>query len=112
METPRHQYAGLQTIGPADRILVRMNARNELTVFVSEHCFNCRESLVIAEEIKQKYPDVVVNVFNVDKGARPDVDIFAVPTYALNGKVVFLGNPTNEQLETLFGQKPTPASKS
>ena len=82
-----------------------MNRRNELTVFVSEHCFNCRESLVIAEEIKQKYPDVVVTVFNIDNGARPDADIFAVPTYALNGKVVFLGNPTDKEIESLLGRK-------
>lgn len=89
-----------------------MNVRNELTVFVSEHCFNCKESLAIVEDIKQKYADVVVNVFNVDNGERPEVDIFAVPTYALNGKVVFLGNPTSAQLETLFGGKPKAAAKS
>lgn len=82
-----------------------MSSRNELTVFVSDHCFNCKESLVIAEEIKKKYPHVDVKVFNVDNGERPDVDIFAVPTYALNGKVVFLGNPTGMQIETLLGRK-------
>jgi hypothetical protein len=88
-----------------------MNTRNELTVFVSGHCFNCKESLLIAEDIKQKYPHVHVSVFNVDNGVRPDVDIFAVPTYALNGKVVFLGNPTVEQLETLFGEKQKTAAR-
>src|SRR5919109_5081113 len=82
-----------------------MNRRNELTIFVSDHCFNCKESLVIAEDIRQKYPDVVLNVFNIDNGARPDVDIFAVPTYALNGKIVFLGNPTDDQIESLLGRK-------
>ena len=80
-----------------------------MTVFVSDHCFNCKESLVIAEEIKQNYPEVVVTVFNVDNGARPDVDIFAVPTYALNGKVAFLGNPTGKQIETLLGRKRGPS---
>jgi len=76
-----------------------------MTVFVSDHCFNCKDSLVIAEQIKQKYPHVFVNVFNIDNRARPDVDIFAVPTYALNGKVVFLGNPTDQQIDTLLGEK-------
>jgi hypothetical protein len=82
-----------------------MSRRDELTVFVSDHCFNCKESLAIAEEIKQNYPDVHVEVFNVDTGARPAVDIFAVPTYALNGKIVFLGNPTAKQIEDTFGRK-------
>lgn len=82
-----------------------MNRKNELTVFVSEHCFNCKESLVIAEEIQKKYPDVVVTLFNIDSGARPSVDIFGVPTYALNGEVVFLGNPTDDQIESLLGRK-------
>lgn len=88
-----------------------MNRRNELTVFVSDHCFNCKESLVIAEEIKQRYPDVAVKVFNVDN-ARPDVDIFAVPTYAFNGKVVFLGNPTDEEIDKLLGRKARSAVKA
>ncbi len=81
-----------------------MKSRNELTVFVSDHCFNCKESLLIAEEIKQKYPHVAVKVFNVDQ-AKPDVDIFAVPTYALNGEVVFLGNPTDQEIENLLARK-------
>lgn len=80
-----------------------MKAKDELIVFVSDHCFNCKESLLVAEEIKQQYPEVLVNVFNVDR-ARPAVDIFAVPTYALNGKVVFLGNPTDDQIAELLGR--------
>jgi hypothetical protein len=80
-----------------------MKARDELIVLVSEHCFNCKESLLVAEEIKQRYPDVLVNAFNVDH-ARPAVDVFAVPTYALNGKVVFLGNPTDDQTAELLGR--------
>ena len=46
-----------------------------------------------------------MNVFNMDEGLLPDVDIFAVPTYALNGKIVFLGNPTDEQIRHLFEPK-------
>ncbi len=83
-----------------------------MPVFVSGHCFNCKDSIAIAEEIRQKYPDVVVKVFNIDNGDRPDVDIFAVPTYALNGKVVFLGNPTHKQIETLFGQERSTTARS
>jgi hypothetical protein len=54
--------------------------RDALTVFVSDHCFNCKESLAIAEDIKQNYPGGHVEIFNVDTGVRPNVDIFAVPT--------------------------------
>ena len=81
-----------------------MKSKDELTVFVSDHCFNCKESLQVAEEIRQKYPDIIVNVFNVDH-ARPNVDIFAVPTYALNGRVVFLGNPTDDQIASVLDRR-------
>jgi hypothetical protein len=80
--------------------------------FVSDHCFNCKDSLVIAEQIKQNYPDVHVKIFNIDNGDRHDVDIFAVPTYAFNGKVVFLGNPTETQIEALLGRQRTASASS
>ena len=86
-----------------------MKSKDELTVFVSDHCFNCKESLQVAEEIKQKYPDIIVNVFNVDH-APPNLDIFAVPTYALNGRVVFLGNPTDDQIANVLDRKVGSAS--
>ena len=78
--------------------------KEELTVFVSDHCFSCTESLLIADQIKRDYPEIVVSVFNIDH-ARPQVDIFAVPTYSLNGEIVFLGNPTDEQIGQLFAKR-------
>jgi hypothetical protein len=75
----------------------------DLTVFVSEHCFNCKDSLLIAEQIRKQYPEVRVTVFNVDN-AKPHVDIFAVPTYTVDGKIAFLGNPTDEQIHSLLGE--------
>jgi Thioredoxin domain len=77
----------------------------DLTVFVSEHCFNCKESLLIAEQIRQQYSNVRVTVFNVDT-AKPHADIFAVPTYTLDGKIAFLGNPTDQQIHELLAPAP------
>jgi hypothetical protein len=52
----------------------------------------------------QKYPGPACEVFNVDR-VRPDVDIFALP-YALNGRLVSLGNPTADQIaDLLLGPK-------
>ena len=78
----------------------------DLTVFVSDHCFNCKESLSIADQIRKRHPHVRVTVFNVDH-AKPHVDIFAVPTYALDGAIVFLGNPTEQQIHDLLGERRT-----
>lgn len=87
-----------------------MKRRDELTIFISEHCFNCKESLQIAEEIKQKYPEIAVRILNIDN-AKPDAEIFAVPTYTLNGKIVFLGNPTDEEIDSLLDRKTSTASQ-
>jgi hypothetical protein len=76
----------------------------DLTVFVSGHCFNCTESLRIADQISKRYPQVRVTVVNVDD-ARPNADIFAVPTYTLDGKIAFLGNPTDQQIHDLLNAR-------
>jgi hypothetical protein len=78
----------------------------DLTVFVSEHCFNCKESLLIADQIRRQYPHVRVTVFNIDNH-KPHADIFAVPTYTVDDKIAFLGNPTDQQICELLGKAPT-----
>ena len=71
-------------------------------VYVSDHCPTCPEALLIAERLKQLYPSVDVTVSNVDQ-ERPHPEVFAVPTYMLGDRIAFLGNPTDEQIEELFG---------
>ncbi len=75
--------------------------RRELVVFVSEHCPCSKDAIQISQRIQNQYPDVKVKVVNVDV-ERPDPAVFAVPTYMLDGRIVSLGNPTDEQIADLL----------
>jgi hypothetical protein len=63
-----------------------------LKVFVEEDCWSCSESRRIVEELATQFPEVAIELVNLTPHNRPS-DIFAVPTYKLNGKIISLGNP-------------------
>ena len=67
-----------------------------LRVYVSDDCWSCQETRRIVAEITPQFPEVTVELLEMD-GDRPD-DVFAVPTYVLNGRVIFMGNPTRGEL--------------
>ena len=50
-------------------------------------------------EVAQRFPQLVAEIINLDEPeAQPPDNVFAVPTYVLDGKVIFLGNPYREQM--------------
>ncbi|MDX2040172.1 MAG: thioredoxin family protein [Acidobacteriota bacterium] len=71
-----------------------------LRIYVAHHCESCGEALRLAEVIRQKHQTVIVEVIDLDaEGERNWDDVFSVPTWLLNGKVISLGNPSAEELE-------------
>lgn len=50
-------------------------------------------------EITRRFPQLLTEIINLDEpdSDKPDY-VFAVPTYALDGKVISLGNPYREQM--------------
>jgi len=70
-----------------------------LTIYVEEGCAGCQRARRLAVDAARRFPALEVGI--VDIGAHgadlPD-DVFAVPTYILNGRVISLGNPTSERL--------------
>ena len=68
-----------------------------LQVYIAEHCWTCRETTLIVAEVAAAYPDVTCQVLDLATVEQPE-NVFAVPTYVLNGRVIFMGNPTPEQL--------------
>jgi hypothetical protein len=74
-------------------------AKPVLRVFVAKHCLGCEEARRIAREAQARFSDLRVEVVDLD-GADATVppEVFATPTYLLDGKVVSLGNPTFERL--------------
>ena len=63
-----------------------------LEIYITEQCTNCREALLIAEQAG-RITGLEVTVVNLDApGQRVPPQVFATPTYDLNGLVVSLGN--------------------
>ncbi len=70
----------------------------ELQVFVEAGCQTCERALHLAREIDSAYPPLSVRVIDVGETAAQREDVFAVPTFMLNGRVVSLGNPQRNHL--------------
>ena len=68
-----------------------------LHVYISEDCWSCAEAKRIVAEVKPLFPKVEIELRDVSDQRRPS-QVFATPTYLLNGKTIFLGNPTHEEL--------------
>ena len=65
-------------------------------VYIADDCWSCQETRRIVADITPQFPEVQVELRDMNQ-AKPD-DVFAVPTYVLNGRVISLGNPTREDL--------------
>ena len=83
-------------------ILHAMSDSIMLEVFVSSHCFVCKDSHSIAEGIRARYPEIRVWIRSID-ASTPHPEVFATPTYVLNGSTLWLGNPTEQEIERTFG---------
>ena len=71
----------------------------ELQVFIEAGCQVCERALRLAQEVDGQYPELVVQVIDVNEpAARRRDDVFAVPTFVLNGQVFSLGNPRDVSL--------------
>jgi hypothetical protein len=64
-----------------------------LEIYISDQCPNCWEAVVIAE-LSRSIVGLEVTVVNLDvPGQSVPPQVFATPTYMLDGQVVSLGNP-------------------
>jgi alkyl hydroperoxide reductase subunit AhpF len=70
----------------------------KLDVYVSEICWSCDEARQIVADIGPQFPKVTIELRDIGDERRPD-SVFATPTYVLDGRTIFLGNPTREQLQ-------------
>ena len=70
-----------------------------LDIYVAEHCFGCDEAQRLAGAVVSRFAGLSVRV--VDLGREPDErpdSLVAVPSYVLDGRVISLGNPRQEEL--------------
>ncbi|MCA9926544.1 MAG: thioredoxin family protein [Anaerolineales bacterium] len=69
----------------------------KLQVYISADCWSCEETERIVTDVAARLPEVEVELVDMATHEKPD-NVFAIPTYLINGRVVFLGNPTREEL--------------
>ena len=69
-----------------------------LDIYIANDCWTCEESRRIARRVETDFPQINVRLINLDNGDRPS-HVFAAPTYVLNDRVTFLGNPRWHVLE-------------
>jgi len=69
----------------------------KLQVYVSEDCWTCEETRRMVADVVPQFPEVTVELLDIKTSQHPE-HVFAVPTYLLNGRIIFLGNPTRQQL--------------
>lgn len=77
-----------------------------LQVYISENCWTCRETVRIVEEMREAFPDAEIDLLDIDDPSRLE-EVFAAPTYVLDGRVISLGNPRRETLRRRLGQEET-----
>lgn len=75
-----------------------MTTMPKLDVYISECCWSCDEARQIVADIKPLFSDIAMELRDIGDERRPD-HVFATPTYVLDGRTIFLGNPTREQLQ-------------
>jgi hypothetical protein len=70
----------------------------KLDVYISETCWSCDEARQIVADMRLRYPSIGMELRDIGDQRRPS-NVFATPTYVLDGRTIFLGNPTREQLQ-------------
>lgn len=71
----------------------------DLKVYIIEHCWGCQEAQALAEEMRQEFPELGVEIIDLNgAGVEKPEAVFATPTFILDGRVVSLGNPKLEDL--------------
>ena len=74
-----------------------------LQVYVADDCWACDETRRIVAEIAPEFPDIQVELLDMRTEPHPE-NVFAVPTYLLNGRVISLGNPHRADLRARLVQ--------
>jgi glutaredoxin len=76
-----------------------------LRIYVARHCPNCREARRLAHVVRRLFPTLTVEVIDLADAPTNAEEVFAVPTYVLDGRVCFLGNPSEKELCALLARR-------
>ena len=72
---------------------------HQLAIYIERNCMGCDYAKDLAIEVQELFPRLEVRIFDL---TRPNVkkpeSVFAVPTYILDGRRIWLGNPDKGEL--------------
>lgn len=75
---------------------------NHLELYIMLDCPTCQRAVRVAERLALQFPELLVEVIDLD---APSVaipgNVFAAPTFRLNGGIISLGTP---DWETVVGR--------
>ncbi len=71
----------------------------KLQVYIADDCWSCEETRRVVADVAVVLPQLEVALVNLSEAGvgQPDA-VFATPTYMMNGRILFLGNPTPIEL--------------
>ncbi len=75
-----------------------------LILYADLGCVTCQRSRDLLDDIALVYPNLDVQVVEVDETKPLPSEIIAVPTFVLQGQVISMGNPTLEELTAIVGE--------
>jgi len=77
-----------------------MEASNlvKLQVFVKTDCDVCSRARKLAKHADEQFPNLEVDIVDMNETQPDRDDVFAVPTFVLEGRVLSLGNPQESEL--------------
>ena len=70
-----------------------------LRIYVSAHCPACATARARAALLGRRRPDIPLALVDVEAaGARVPRQVIGTPIYTWNDRVIFLGNPSEDEL--------------
>ena len=78
--------------------VVNRRTRVALQIVVAPSCPGGDVARRLAQEAARRFPAVQVELIELDGQREPPEGVVATPTYLLNGRVTWLGNPYPEDL--------------
>lgn len=69
-----------------------------LQVYVAPHCAGSDRACLLAERMRSLFPALAVEVVDLTRETAPPDFLIGTPTFALDGRVLSLGNPLESVL--------------
>jgi len=70
-----------------------------LRIYISAYCFGCDTAVQRAERLRALRPEIPVTLVDIE---APDAEVprkvIGTPIYTWNDRVVFMGNPSEQEL--------------